>query len=160
MAEESHLVEAFEKYIKGTAAQSLVVEAIIRIGTLTEAVSEALSSSSAKVHTTTKAIKHLYDKKPAEEFDCLLRYLPDIIRAPDHIYKNKPEKRGDICFAKTINGNYYFCTLEECPIISPDLTVELAHCVVTCFRLREEKRENYIKNYKCIWSWKGDIPSS
>lgn len=93
-------------------------------------------------------MKHLYDKKPAEEYDFLVCNIYKIVKYPDRIYKNKDPKRGDLCFLKKLKGYNYLCSLE---VADDELTV------ITAFRVR---KESYLNNYELLWSWRGDIPSS
>jgi len=58
-------------------------------------------------------LKHLYDKKPAEEYDFILYNLEQIVRYPYHLYPNKDSKRGDIAFVKLIHEKKYFCAIEK-----------------------------------------------
>ena len=137
----------FEKHIKGTAEKAIVENVTVFLCRLTFVVSKD-NQINPNVYLNSRVLKHVYDKKPAEEFNCLVQYLHIIIRYPDNIYKNKNPKRGDYVFTKVINGNNYFCSLE---------TFEDGANVVTMFRLR---KGNYLKSYDLLWSWRGDIPSS
>ena len=93
------------------------------------------------------SLKHLYDKRPAREFDLILIYLPFIIQSPDLIFKNKSAKRGSLCCVREINSELYFCSLE--------FDEEICS-VVTCFRIEED----YLNGYILLWSRKGGEPSS
>ena len=42
-----------------------------------------------KVYLNTRVLKHLYDKRPAEEFDLMIETLIDVVKYPNKIYKNK-----------------------------------------------------------------------
>jgi hypothetical protein len=150
------IVELHKKHIKGTPKKTIVADITIVLCNLTYAVSRGCSFKTAKVYVTSKCLKHLYDKRPAEEYDFVLNNLTKIIKFPDHIYENPTGKRGDISFYKTINGCDYLCAIEKDiePSDTPD--VEVANFIVTCFR----SDEDYVKNYKLLWSWKGDNPSS
>lgn len=110
-----------------------------------------------KVYITTKVIKHWYDSKPAEEFEAIIKSVEAIVRFPEYIYENKAAKRGELCFVKTVKGIKYFCSIETTNENDPDDGKQGMNYVVTAFRLRKEK---YLKDYKLLWSWKGDIPSS
>ncbi|MBI5358933.1 hypothetical protein HZB69_04910 [Candidatus Amesbacteria bacterium] len=101
-----------------------------------------------KVHMNTRVIKHMYDKKPSEEFDAILTNLSKIVSQVEVIYQNLKAKRGDICLLGKVKGIRYICSIE---------TSEVGNTVVTCFRLRDE---NYLKKYKILWSRKGGDPSS
>lgn len=138
----------FEKHIKGTAEKAMVEYVNVFLCRLTFAVAKA-NKFSPNVYLNTRVLKHIYDKKPAEEFDCIILYLHRIVRYPDHIYKNKNPKRGDCVFIKRVDNNIYLCSLQEIP--------DDGFTVVTAFRLR---KENYLKSYDSLWSWRGGGSSS
>lgn len=93
------------------------------------------------VFISTRSLKHLFDKKPAEEFHFILDHIHLILIYPDKIYKNKTEKRGNICLVKKIKGSEYLCSLEKGDT--------RRYYVVTAFRLRNS---DYIKNYTLLWN--------
>ena len=157
--EEISLVKLFKKHIKNTEEKAAVVERTITICVLTNAVRNAVQFPTQKVYVTTKILKHLYDKKPAEEFDAILRCLPQLVKFPDNIYENKDSKRGSLCFSKKIRGQLYWCSIEVTTDRDPQETYDGMNYVVTAFRIRKGK-ESYVDSYKLIWSWKGGIPSS
>lgn len=96
---------------------------------------------------TTMVIKHMYDKRPAREFDLILIYLPILLKDPDLIFRNKAEKRGEYCHVREFNGEIYFCSFEF---------VNEIHHVVTCFRIEP----TYLNGYTLLWSRKDGEPSS
>jgi hypothetical protein len=153
------LTKLFKKYIKNTEEKSVVVEITIFLCKLTNAVKTAGNFPSYGVYITTKTLKHLYDKRPAEEFDAILKYLPQLIKYPDNIYVNKNSKRGSYCFDKKIRGLLYWCSVEQTADSNPQESCDGMNYVVTAFRIRKTK-ESYVDSYKLIWSWKGGIPSS
>ena len=105
-----------------------------------------------KVYATSRFLKHLYDKKPAEEFDFLLDHLHQIMKYPTRIYRNKPGKRGDWCLAKSLGNEDYLCSLElNTDPERPEIYV------ATAFRVRDAK---YLDGYELLWSWRSDRPSS
>lgn len=71
----SSILSVFKKHIKGTPEKALAKEITIFVCNLTNAVKEACSFPTHRVYITTKALKHLYDSKPAEEFDFVIRNL-------------------------------------------------------------------------------------
>ncbi len=146
----------FKRYIKGTEEKTYVADKILLLCSLTNVVTKELSVKSQKVYVTSKCLKHLYDKKPAEEFECILKYLFDLVKFPDHIYQNKPSKSGSYCLVKDFKGIKYFCSLDNCEC-SLDEGCDHTNFVVTVFRIRDEA---YLKPYKLVWSWKGGFPSS
>lgn len=154
------LIQIFKKYVKYTAEKVPVHELTIYLCNLTKAVQATGKFEAHRVHITTKVIKHLYDSKPAEEFDVVLHNLQIIVKYPQHIYENKQGKRGTLIFIKDINGTTYLCSIEKTSEVDPNDGNMGMNYVVTAYRLRPEKKENYLKKYKLLWSWKGDIPSS
>lgn len=63
-----------------------------------------------------------------------------------HLYDSKPAEDFK-----------YLSSLETTVITSLERTIEEMNFAVTAFRIR---KESYLQNYKLLWSWKGDIPSS
>jgi len=106
-----------------------------------------------KVYLSTRVLKHVYDKRPAEEFDFMLDTLVNVVKYPDKIYKNKNGKRGCFCFVKEVKNSTCLVSLET---IFDEKKVA-THCeVATFFRTDDD----YLKNYELLWEWKGGIPSS
>lgn len=154
-AEKISIVKICKKFIKGTLEKAIVKDITILLCNLTLAVEKAGNFHTRKIYLNTRILKHLYDKKPAEEFDFIIKNVYSIVKYPNHIYKNRDSKRGEICFVKDIGGIKYFCSIET----SDDLdsaNVKMNY-VVTVFRLR---KESYLNNYQLLWSWKGDNSSS
>lgn len=135
----------YEKHIKDTIEKEPVTNCEVLICYFSNPI---FKISSLSINLNTRVLKHLYDKKPAEEFDFIINNLQKIVSCPDIIYKNKIPKRGDYVFTKKILANDYFCSLE---LIDDSLFI------VTVFRIR---KSGYLKNYEFLWSWRGDIPSS
>jgi len=150
--------ELFEEYIKNTPKGADVVNKTTFLCRLTKAVKEAGEFPTTKVYIKTRVIKHLYDKKTAEEFFFIVENLHKIAKYPDHIYINKGSKRGDFAFLKRLKGKICFCSLE---IIEKKEEKFQGNYIVTTYDLRtEEKAKRYLKNYKPLWSWRDDTPSS
>jgi hypothetical protein len=152
MPRQDVLRELFETHIQNTPQGSPVVEKTVLLCGLTNAVAQALGTDSRKVYATSRSLKHLYDKRPAEEFDFLLDHLHQVVKYPARIYRNKPGKRGGWCFAKILGNEDYLCALEigtypERPEIY----------VATAFRVRDAK---YLDGYELLWSWRSGRPSS
>lgn len=144
-----------EKYIANTLPKAIVVDVTVLVCDLTKATQREIEKilslkegDGQRVYINTRVIKHLYDGKPAEEYDFVLCNIHKVIKKPDEIYKNKNPKRGEVLFIKVLNGQKYLCSLEK---------VEEGLMVVTSFRLR---KENYLNNYELLWRWKGGGPSS
>lgn len=144
------LSQLHRRHIKETVSKAIVVDKTILLCTLPNAVQTGAGSISAKIYINTRILKHLFDKKPAEEYDCILKYMATIVQFPERIYKNKSAKRGDLCFVKTVRGIEYIATIEHRP--DDDMCY-----IVTCFRLR---KVSYLDGYNLLWSWKGGTPSS
>ena len=139
----------FARYVKGTPYRGIVLPHDQFLCRLTPAVSASIGIAEQKsfVSITSRCIKHLYDKKPAEEFLFLLDNLYEVVKYPEKIYFNKSEKRGTFSFVREIMTNEYFCAVEA---MSNEIQV------ATAFRLRDQ---SYLKNYTLLWSWKdGDLP--
>lgn len=145
-----------EQYIKGTEAQAIVPLVTTFLCHLTMAVIRGVNLEYQKVYISTRVIKHMYDQKPAEEFEYLSNHIHKIVKYPDEIYQNRDSKRGDYGFVKKHGKNQYFCSIEKIENIVEDGGAN-GLCVVTAFRLR---KSSYLNNYKLLWSWRGDIPSS
>ena len=136
----------YNKHIKGTSEEAIIFEESVLLCHLTKIVEQFLLSINeidSKVYINTKVPKHLYDKKPAEEFDFIVDNLHKIIIFPDNIYKNKDNKRGNFCFVKYIKNKKYFCSIQI-----EENKKELF--VVTALRIR---KKTYLKNYELLWSW-------
>jgi hypothetical protein len=141
-----------KKYICGTQKKAFVQSLNVLLCHLTAAVVRGSTMTCNKVYLGTRVLKHVYDKRPAEEFDFLLLHLSTIVKYPDRVYENKMGKRGRYCFIKTIKNHLCLVSIE---------TVEddgkASHCeVATFFRTKE----NYLCNYKLLWEWKGGTPPS
>lgn len=151
------LVKLHKLYIQGTEEKAPVVLQTIHLCNTTNAVMKTLSLTSPKIHVTTKMFKHLYDSKPAEEYEFILHNLISIVKYPDRIYENKGGKRGQFCFVKTIKRHDYLCSFETTHTKIEEAKTEEMNFVVTAFRVR---KQSYLQNYKLLWSWKDDLPSS
>ena len=152
----------FRNYIDGTPEKAIVADRKMFLCNLTQAVLSGIEivGKPSGVYVTSRSLKHLFDKKPAEEFMFLLDNLHKIVKFPDKIYKNKDAKRGSFCFVKRIGDFDYLCSLEI--IILPfelgvtELGGEKKEIqIVTSFRLRDDK---YIKNYTLLWDWGNGNP--
>lgn len=99
----------------------------------------------------------MYDKKPAQEYDFVIRHVSQVVMYPDKIYQNLDSKRGDYVFRKHVGGQDVICSIEKCASEDPTDNGSEVNVAVTALYLR---KEGYLRNYKLLWSWKGDIPSS
>ncbi len=155
MIERNEILRSLhEKHIVNTAPETMVTLVKVHFCHLTNHVCKGVLIAGIdlplKVYINTKVLKHLYDKRPAQEYDFILINLELLITFPEYVYKNKNPKRGDICFVKEIDDIKYFCSLE--------IAGEESH-IVTAFRLKPNK-ESYLNSYELLWSWKDGEPSS
>ena len=146
-----------QRHIRGTAPHSVVASASLLVSSLDAPLLDIISlGHSGSFHTSaeipiylhSRALKHLYDKRPAEEYDFLLSHFTQLLRRPDWIYKNRDFQRGDVCFATEIQTELYLCSLEY---------DGNALYIVTAMRVR---RISYLDSYTLLWSRKGGGPSS
>jgi hypothetical protein len=148
--ENKILFKLCQQYIRGTAKDAIVLSKRAFLCHLTHSVIRGCSFVDGSVYINTRMLKHMYDKKPAEEFDFMINNMHKVIKYPNDVYKNKDGKRGNFCFAKELDGIKYLCAIE---IQKNGRELEVA----TAFRIR---KENYLNDYKLLWSWRDDAPSS
>jgi hypothetical protein len=137
----------FKKYIKFTDKGAFVENVKVLVGRLPDLGIEVGIFFGGAVFISSKVIKHTYDKRPAQEFDILLKNLRAIIRFPDRLYRNKSGKRGSFCTVKQINETLCFCAIEN---------TQMGFEMVTFFKIEE----SYLKDYELLWEWKDGTPSS
>ena len=77
------------------------------------------------------------------------------MKYPDKIYTNLSGKRGGFLFFKILKEGEYLCLIEVRESGLDEGSNETNY-IVTAFKNR---KENYLKKYELLWSWKGDIPS-
>jgi len=144
-------------YVRNTPKKAIVQMVKVLLCHLPIAVSKGVPMPCNKVYINTRVLKHVYDKRPAEEYDFLIKHIENVTRYPDKVYKNKDGKRGSFCFVKDLKNNKIFVSLE--PIINNIRNEKMtSYCeVATFFRLNDD---SYLTNYKLLWEWKGDNPSS
>lgn len=142
--EQISLHRLHRKYIKNTAKEAIVTNSIVYLCNLTFAVQKGINISEKKTYINTRVVKHIYDKRPAQEYDFLLNNISIIVKYPNDIYENKNSKRAGYCFVKSINEKKYLVVI-EC-----DNEIEGIH-IVTAFGVGEK----YLKNFHQIWSWEG-----
>ena len=146
------LRKLFEKYIYATPEKGIIFVEKFAIDSLGEYVINILGGKK-RILGSTRMVKHLYDRKPAEEFDAILDNLPSVIKSPDAIYKNKASRRGKYCFMKIVKGSRYLASVEI--VKHGRLGVEAE--IVTAFRIRDDK---YLRDYDLLWSWRDGAHSS
>lgn len=150
------LLTLHRECIEGTEEKTLVAEKRVCLCFVTWVVHKNIlepeGCTSRKVHITTKSLKHLYDKKPAQEYDFVIHHVHLCARYPDKIYRNRDNKTGHLCFTKRIKNTLIFCSME---LVQRDNHTGCE--IVTAFVIRKDE---YLRNYELLWEWKGDIPSS
>lgn len=135
---------AIKKYVRGTVLEAVVINITVTAGILPKLLGELVGANSPKVYTSARVLKHLYDKRPAEEFDFIVGNLALLIASPDNLYRNKGDKRGQFCITKRIEGYGYFVPLE---VVDGVHGKEIR--LVTAFRIRSEP---YLNEYDLLWS--------
>lgn len=153
----STLYKLYKEHVRGTKEKEIIIDFCVHICSLTNIVAKSGNFAGKKIHIKGRSVKHLYDKKPAEEFHFVLKNLSKIVRYPDKIYENLGSKTGSLLFYKEIDNSTYLCSVEKTEEIDPDNTKDKMNYVVTCFRMR---KSSYLNNYRLLWNWKGDNPSS
>ena len=122
-----------------------------KICMLTVAVSQVLGlTGPGGAYMTTRSLKHIYEQRTAAEYQLILDKLHSLLRRPQEVYLNKPEKRGTHCLVGALRGQEYICVIE----IVSEREIEIA----TVF----ERRERYLDHGRgCVllWSW-GDGTNS
>jgi hypothetical protein len=144
MSVKEKLWRVHEQQIQRTKPEAHILAMKIRIAKITKQLQQAMGCEGKNIYIHTRALKHLYDKKPAEEFDFLIDHLEAIVRAPDFLYRNRDNKTGSFCVVKEIEHCRYIVILEEI-------------WIVTAFRVRDEK---YLRNYDLLRSWRDGAHSS
>lgn len=147
------LLWVIERYIKNTPRKGYVKDLRIKVCEMPHKFKTKVGAKDLRVYITTKSLKHMYDVRPAQEFDFLISNIEIAINHPQKIYKNKEGKTGNICLYSEFKKNACFYIL--------DTKLSSIH-IISAYRLSEvlQKRENYLSGYKLLWSWKGDLPSS
>ena len=143
--------DLFRRYVKGTEKQAIVQFIEAFLCNMSGPVSDIIAYPHRKVFISTRVIKHLYDKRTAQEFDFLINNCHLIVKYPDSIYKNKDFKKGRFAFVKEIRHKKYLCSLE---IIEKENVVQCE--IVTCFPTDDA----YLENFELLWEWKDGEPSS
>lgn len=146
--------ELYEKYIRGSKKQAAVQNLLVLLCSMTNSVYAGTGMKCKRIYISTRVVKHVYDKRPAEEFDFLVDNVHQILKYPDRVFKNKDAKKGDLCFVKKIHNHLYLASVET----MKDLIGRNTHCeVITFFRVQ---KESYLNGYELLWEWKVGEPSS
>jgi hypothetical protein len=153
MPAKEKLWDIHEKYIRRTKFEGPILKLKIRVTKITKKTKRAIGSNNRRIYIRTFALKHLYDKRPAEEFDFVIDHLAIIIGTPNNLYRNKTNKTGGFCITKRIDNDYYIAVIE---VFSRNTTKEEIQ-IVTAFRIRDKK---YLRDYELLRSWRDGAHSS
>ena len=134
-----------ERYIYGSQRDGEIPLFRTLLCHLTKETTYAISNKDAygKIFISTHWLKHLYDKRPAVDYDLIRNNIHTIVKYPDSIYRNRTKKRGQWIFRKKIHGSDIITSLETLPTERPQYEI------VTSFRIKEI----YLRDYNLIWSW-------
>lgn len=139
-------------YVRGSEKRAIVQLVTVVLCHLTTAVIRGTNIPCNKVYLNTRVLKHIYDKRTAEEYDFLIHCVATVVKYPRWIYKNKDGKRGAWCFVAHVKNSLCLVSLET--IHTPEGALQCE--VVTFFRTDEA----YLKNYELLWEWEGGTPPS
>lgn len=153
MSAREKLWKIHESKIRRTKPDAPIFAMKIRLTKITRKPRQTMGCAQKKIYIHTRAIKHLYDKKPAEEFDFLIDHLATIVRSPDFLYRNKYNKTGNFCIIKEIDGYRYLIVIE----VKAKQTLKEEIWIVTAFRIRDDK---YLRTYDLLRSWRDGAHSS
>jgi hypothetical protein len=148
MKESSHKHTAIflhDQYIKLSPRQGNIILTETMLCRPTRFTCKHIGDYDSVFYISTQALKHMYDKKPSQEYDFVLHNMHTIVKYPDRIYYNKPGKRGDYLFRKALK-TYDCLVCVEHDIENQRLSI------VTGYFLR---KESYLYNYKTLVSWEG-----
>lgn len=155
MKESDKLIKFHKKYVQSTTYKAIVPIALFHLCNLTRSVVKSIDFEVNNVYLSTRMLKHIYDKRTAEEYDFILNNLVKIVREPDAVCLNKSGRRGEFCLIKKIKDEDYLCSIEQ----YRSLETSKYECIqiVTCFRVRG----NYpLKQFQKIFSWEGGVSPS
>jgi len=152
--------ELYEKYVANTAHNALIPIKRSYLCNVRRTPGKILrqgkGSKNRRVYITTKALKHIYDrhifdKRTPEDFLLILKHFTNIIKRPDRIYKNNPDKRGNFLFVKIIDNRIYLASIE---VVSheQDTAIEIVSASFT--------RERYLKKFDLLWGGRTANPPS
>lgn len=133
-----------EKLVKDSKPNARIDSKIVLICHTNFIVAKQLGFRETKIYMSSWSIKHLYKKRPAQEFDFLLNNIHNIVKYPDYIYKNKSNHTGNFCFVKTFNHYQYLCSVGHNRAEDNNKLI-----VVTAFLIKEK---NYLNQYELLWS--------
>lgn len=153
MAAKEKLWRIHELFIRRTVLESPIRQIKIRITEITKKTRHTVHCAQRRIYMHSRTLKHLYDKRPAEEFDFVIDHIALIIGNPDSLFKNKDGKTGNFCIVKKI-GTYSYVVVIE---IKNRQTENEEIWIVTTFRLQNN---SYMRSYDLLRSWRDDTHSS
>ncbi len=141
MSPTNRLYYFHQHYIANTAHKAAVTDNAFYVTQFTPNQMHVLGAHSEIILISTRALKHMYDKRTAREYDLIIKQLHTIMQTPDMIVTN-PEHHGSFGFVKKIENKNYFASLE---------ITQNYNYVVTCFLIKQK----YLGNKKIIQDWRG-----
>jgi hypothetical protein len=140
------LINLYSKHIKDTQNKELIKSIEIDIGSIPTSVKVSLGIHSSKIHITSFALKHIYDKHLykhhlANDFTFILNNIRSVVQKPDLVTSNNPSRKGDYCFIKTIESQTIICSIQ---ITNAKLYI------VTAFILKDQ---GYLKGSSLLWKF-------
>jgi len=138
--------ELHKRYIKNTEKGALVKEVRALLCHLGKWVRNILRVTEYKIYIKTRVLKHLYDRRNAQEYDFILENLMTIVKSPDKLYLNKSEKRGEFVFYKNINNRGILCSIQK-------NETDDSFDIVTAFTGKD--LTSYLKNFEILYPPEG-----
>ncbi len=143
---KDQLTTLFNKHIKNTGHKQKIVITEIDLGKISNSIKSGIGIYSTKVHMTSVALKHIYDKhiyihNLKEDFYFILKNIRSVVQKPDLVTNNKPMRKGEYCFLKTIESQTIMCALQ--------ITNNKIY-IVTAFILKDQ---GYLKGTSIIWKF-------
>lgn len=138
---------AHYSFIQGTVKNTFVVESTLFLCTVQAPLYRSLHNK--KILCTTKALKHLYDKRAAWEYTFLLNFLEIVLAKPDIVKANGLGRRGQYIFCKNVREILIAVSIEK--------TAEKETLYLVTAFATEEK---YLHKFPILWSRRDGDPSS
>lgn len=140
----------YNKHIKGTAHEEFIVIERGYVCNIKKSLLSVLNQhhvcEDRKVYLSTKALKHvhdrhIYDKQTPIDFYVILDNFSNIIKYPDEVFLNAPEKSGDFIFVKRINGITYMASVQ----VVDGQKLEIVSASAT--------GKKYLIKFTSLWRW-------
>ncbi len=94
---------------------------------------------SKRVYISTWCLKHLYDKRTAVEYEYIVEYLSMVLKFPDNIYTNLPNRQGDLVLHRRLKDGDYIAIVE-----TAKKSGNTNH-VLTSFRIKKKDMKRFNK---------------